>query len=135
MTTRRLILMRHAKSSWAIDGQEDHQRPLNKRGRRDAPRVAAALAARDWLPDFVVSSDAERTRQTWAEMNSAFSLDCGVRWTRDLYLAALGDLQPQRTETAGAAGQRHLTHLAGPQLAKQPRQAQVVGGTFALQRF
>ena len=107
MTTRRLILMRHAKSSWAIDGQEDHQRPLNKRGRRDAPRIATALAARDWLPDFVVSSDAERTRQTWAQMSSVFSIDCEVRWTNDLYLAALGDLQNDSTHWPDSA---HTSH-------------------------
>jgi len=124
MTTRRLILMRHAKSSWAIDGQEDHQRPLNKRGRRDAPRIATALAARDWLPDFVVSSDAERTRQTWTQMNSVFSIECEVRWTNDLYLAALGDLQrdsahwPDSTHTILALGhnpgwERALAQLGG----------------------
>jgi phosphohistidine phosphatase len=124
MTTRRLILMRHAKSSWAIDGQADHQRPLNKRGRRDAPLVARALSERDWLPDFVVSSDSERTRQTWAHMNSVLDLDCVIRWTHDLYLAGLGDLQhdadqwPNSARTVLALGhnpgwERALGQLGG----------------------
>ena len=38
--TRRLIVMRHAKSSWDSDAHNDHARPLNKRGRRDAPAIA-----------------------------------------------------------------------------------------------
>ena len=41
--TRRLIVMRHAKSSWKSGAATDHERPLNKRGRRDAPRVAQRL--------------------------------------------------------------------------------------------
>ncbi len=64
--TRRLIVMRHAKSSWKHAGLTDHQRPLNKRGRKDAPRVARALIERGWTPRRVLSSDAARTRETWA---------------------------------------------------------------------
>ena len=61
MTERRLILMRHAKSSWKQPGLTDHDRPLNGRGRQDAPAMADALVARGWLPDAVVSSTAART--------------------------------------------------------------------------
>ena len=39
----RLIVMRHAKSSWSDPSLDDHDRPLNKRGRRDAPRIALEL--------------------------------------------------------------------------------------------
>ena len=53
---RRLIVMRHAKSSWKNPKLRDHQRPLNKRGRRDAPRVARALRKAGWVPDAVLSS-------------------------------------------------------------------------------
>lgn len=65
---RRLILMRHAKSSWASAGLTDHARPLNPRGRRDAPRVADALVHLGWTPARVLLSDAQRTRETWAGM-------------------------------------------------------------------
>ena len=43
----RLIVMRHAKSSWSDASLDDHDRPLNKRGRRDAPRIAQELHDRD----------------------------------------------------------------------------------------
>jgi phosphohistidine phosphatase len=65
---RRLILMRHAKSSWADESRRDHDRPLNDRGRRDAPRVAQALLDRNWAPKHVHASDARRTRETWTLM-------------------------------------------------------------------
>lgn len=86
---RRLILMRHAKSSWKSDAPDDHARPLNGRGRRDAPRVARCLVARGWLPDAVFSSDAERTRETWARMAPELPHAPPPTFTRSLYLAGL----------------------------------------------
>lgn len=69
---RRLIVMRHAKSSWDNPSGIDHERPLNERGLRDAPRVGAALVELGWVPDLVLSSDAQRTRETMAGMREAF---------------------------------------------------------------
>jgi phosphohistidine phosphatase len=65
-TTRRLMLLRHAKSDWP--DVSDRERPLAKRGRRDAPRVGRWLRDRGYLPDAVVCSIARRTRQTWELM-------------------------------------------------------------------
>ena len=62
-TTRRLMLLRHAKSDWP--DVADHARPLAKRGRHDAPAVGRWLRTRGYLPDVVVCSTARRTRQTW----------------------------------------------------------------------
>jgi len=61
---RRLVVVRHAKSAWP-DGVPDAERPLNPRGRRDAP--AAGRWIRDHIGrlDAVVCSPATRTRQTW----------------------------------------------------------------------
>jgi phosphohistidine phosphatase len=56
-------LLRHAKSDWPDVPDED--RPLAKRGRRDAPRIGRWLRDRGWVPDVVVCSAARRTRQTW----------------------------------------------------------------------
>ena len=61
---RTLILLRHAKSDWP-DGVPDHDRPLAKRGRRDAPQVGRWLREHGYLPDTVICSTALRTRQTW----------------------------------------------------------------------
>lgn len=91
--TRRLILMRHAKSSWAEEDMSDHDRPLNKRGRRAAVEIASELRARDWLPELVVSSTARRTQETWERMRPTLGDAIPLRSSADLYLAALGDIQ------------------------------------------
>jgi phosphohistidine phosphatase len=65
-TTRRLMLLRHAKSDWP--DVSDHSRPLAKRGRRDAPAVGRWLREHGYQPDVVVCSTARRTRQTWELM-------------------------------------------------------------------
>ena len=70
--SKRLIIMRHAKSSWTSGAATDHQRPLNKRGRRAAPRIAARLRDLGWIPDLVIASDSERTRETWQRMRTEF---------------------------------------------------------------
>lgn len=97
---RRLIVMRHAKSSWKTDAPTDHARPLNKRGRREAPRVARRLHELDWVPEQIVSSDSARTTETVERM----ALDVPVTFSRDLYGAgveevrlAVGDLGDEIT--------------------------------------
>lgn len=70
--SKRLIIMRHAKSSWTSSAATDHQRPLNKRGRRAAPRVGARLRDLGWIPNLVIASDSERTRETWQRMRAEF---------------------------------------------------------------
>ncbi|RAK68275.1 SixA phosphatase family protein [Hymenobacter edaphi] len=61
-----LYLMRHAKSSWNFDGLSDKERPLNNRGRTDAPQMGQALAARNLQLDLLVSSPAVRALSTAA---------------------------------------------------------------------
>jgi phosphohistidine phosphatase len=58
------MLLRHAKSDWP-DDVPDQERPLAKRGRRDAPVVGRWLRGHGYLPDTVICSVARRTRQTW----------------------------------------------------------------------
>jgi phosphohistidine phosphatase len=62
---RRLLLLRHAKSSWSEPGASDHERPLNRRGQEAAPRIGAYLARHKLIPDRVLCSTAQRTRETW----------------------------------------------------------------------
>jgi phosphohistidine phosphatase len=59
-----LLLMRHAKSSWKDDSLEDHERPLKKRGKKDAKRIAKAIAKNNLTPDLILSSSAIRARET-----------------------------------------------------------------------
>ncbi|MCA9198018.1 MAG: histidine phosphatase family protein [Planctomycetales bacterium] len=117
---RRLIVMRHAKSSWANPDQTDHDRPLNKRGLRDAPRVAAKLAELGWVPDFVLSSDAVRTRQTYRQMQIAFPDTVLTEFTKRLYhggvteflsaVSQLGDLHQTVLVLGHNPGWEHVVH-------------------------
>jgi phosphohistidine phosphatase len=59
-----LLVVRHAKSSWESEGQRDFDRPLNDRGRRDAPMMADRLVTRGIIPDLLVSSPAVRAKTT-----------------------------------------------------------------------
>ncbi len=63
-----LILMRHAKSSWSALGLDDHDRPLNKRGRASAPVMARWLADNGIQPDHALCSTAQRVRETYGLM-------------------------------------------------------------------
>jgi phosphohistidine phosphatase len=85
--TRRLILMRHAKSSWADPGQADHDRPLNERGRRDAPRVGRWLRETGHAPEAALVSDARRTRETWAGVAEGLGAAPNPVWEPALYHA------------------------------------------------
>ncbi len=62
---RRLILFRHAKSSWDEPSLDDHDRPLAPRGLAAAPRMGAWLAERGYAPDAVLTSTSARTLETW----------------------------------------------------------------------
>ncbi|GJE55948.1 MULTISPECIES: SixA phosphatase family protein [Methylobacterium] len=68
--SRRLILLRHAKSAWPA-GVADIERPLNARGRAAAPRIGAYLAAEGLVPDYVMVSPARRTLETWERLRGA----------------------------------------------------------------
>lgn len=85
--TCRLILTRHAKSDWGEEDLTDHDRQLNDRGRRDAPRVAAWLTAQGYMPDVTLCSTATRAQQTRAAMTD---LPGAVDLRRALYLASAG---------------------------------------------
>jgi len=64
MQLKTLLLMRHAKSSWDDPDMADHDRPLNKRGKKDAPRMVHWLAGQGLTPDVIVTSTAKRARKT-----------------------------------------------------------------------
>ncbi|MBP7517554.1 MAG: histidine phosphatase family protein [Desulfobulbus sp.] len=61
---KQLFLCRHAKSSWDDASLSDVERPLNKRGRRDAPEMGRRLAERGLLPDLILASHATRAWTT-----------------------------------------------------------------------
>lgn len=88
MEPRRVILLRHAKSSWDSPGLRDIERPLSKRGRKDAPRMGAYLAD-NWIePDRVLVSPSVRTRQTWDLVAEELGGQPDVEYASELYHAS-----------------------------------------------
>lgn len=61
---KKLWIIRHAKSSWADYSLSDHERPLNSRGKRDAPHMAAVIQEKYPIPEVLITSTAKRARQT-----------------------------------------------------------------------
>lgn len=68
---KRLILCRHAKSSWKDLSLDDIDRPLNKRGKRDAPEMGGRMARLGIQPDAIISSPAKRARKTARQLAEA----------------------------------------------------------------
>ena len=85
--TKTLIIMRHAKSSWDNPGLADYDRPLNKRGLRDASRMAQWLSESELIPDQVIASAACRANQTASIVTNELALETEIFETRDLYLS------------------------------------------------
>ena len=106
MRLRRLILMRHAESPWEGVEAPDHERPLSVAGREQGPRVGASLIEKGRLPEIILSSDAQRTRETFAGLSQAFVTKVEVRFLSSFYQfgqAAAEDELLKLPETVGCA--------------------------------
>jgi len=87
-----LMLLRHAKSSWKDSELADHDRPLNKRGKKDAPQMGHLLSKEGLVPDLILSSTAVRARQTVEAVAKASSYKSPIELLDSLYLATAGKL-------------------------------------------
>lgn len=82
-----LLLLRHAKSSWDQPDLHDHDRPLNKRGKKEAPLVGKYLKDNDLVPDLVLSSTARRAHDTAQAAVEESGFEGQVDLYQDLYLS------------------------------------------------
>ena len=90
---RHLLILRHAKSAWDSDAADDFARPLAKRGRRNAALIGHWLKQQRLKPDLVISSPAERAKQTLMRINKEWNIDeKHIHWDRDMYLASRAEL-------------------------------------------
>ena len=89
---RRLTVVRHAKSSWKESGQSDYERPLNRRGERDAPEMGRRIAAWNERPTHVVASSARRAMQTAEALTAGWLAPGTIAGQRELYLASAEQL-------------------------------------------
>ena len=91
MTMKHLYILRHGKSSWASEGQQDAERPLTPRGTAAAVRIGAECARRGWQPALALVSTAQRTRRTFeafaAELARMGGMMPAVQFLPALYLA------------------------------------------------
>lgn len=115
----RLILLRHAKSSWSDAALPDHDRPLNARGRHAAKQMADALIKRSYLPDVIICSTALRARKTLAPLLVLLDGTVQLTITRALY-----DAQAE-----------HYPGIikAAAQKAGSPKTMLLIGHNFAIQ--
>lgn len=88
---KHLLIMRHAKSSWDHQGCSDHDRPLNDRGKRDAPRMGKFIKEQGLTPDCILSSSAKRAQQTAKALARAADYSGTIDIRKDLYLADTED--------------------------------------------
>ena len=83
----RLLLLRHAKSSWDAVSTDDFDRPLNRRGHDAAPVMGSHIAVHGFAPDKILCSSARRTRETLAALLPYLDEDVEIRLSRELYLS------------------------------------------------
>ncbi len=108
---RKLMILRHAKSSWNEPDLDDYERPLSKRGRRDAPLMGEWMRKHGWIPDYIVSSPARRAKETALMVCDALAVEADrVVWDEHIYgaelpalLEALGKI-PESAERALLVG-------------------------------
>lgn len=108
--SRELLIMRHAKSDWSKSSwngsvSSDFDRPLSKRGRRDAPRVGAWLYREGLVPDLILSSPAKRARATALKVCKRLDIDKqDILWEPRIYEATTDTLLEVLFECSGDAG-------------------------------
>ena len=84
---KQVLILRHAKSSWKGRGFSDHARPLNNRGKKAAPRMGQVLYEEDLVPDVILSSTAQRARDTADLVAEASGFEGEVVYLDDFYHA------------------------------------------------
>jgi phosphohistidine phosphatase len=91
--SRELLLLRHAKSDWESDAPSDIERPLARRGKKDAPRIGECLYREGLVPALILSSPAERARETALRVCKALDYKKReINWESALYEADLKTL-------------------------------------------
>lgn len=111
---RELLIMRHAKSDWSTNASRDFDRPLSKRGRRDAPRIGDWLRAEAHIPDYAISSPAQRARETVLHVMAALDLDeSKIHWDERCYEARVSDLLDVLAEAPVASRVLLVAHNPG----------------------
>ncbi len=119
-----ILLMRHAKSSWEDASLSDFDRPLAGRGLKDAPRMGRYLRKTGYTPDYIVSSPAQRAKETTLLATKAMKCEESIiNWDEDLYFSStqayLDAIRtaPKHAETTMLVGHNPLMESVGSGLS------------------
>jgi phosphohistidine phosphatase len=90
---KKLFIIRHAKSSWDSKVRSDFDRPLNKRGLRDAPMMGKILKKAKIIPDLILASSAKRAKKTAIFISNEIGYkENDIVFDEDLYLSSVDEL-------------------------------------------
>ena len=84
---KNILVMRHAKSSWKDHNIPDHDRPLKNRGEKDAERMGKLLKQKKLIPDLILSSTAQRAKQTAKIVHDVCKCKKEIIYIKELYMA------------------------------------------------
>lgn len=84
---KKLYLIRHAKSDWSVESQNDFERTLNTRGKKDIVTMTEALNERSVIPDLILSSSATRAKLTAKGLANNIAPSVKIKYLDALYLA------------------------------------------------
>lgn len=87
-----IYVLRHAKSSWKDQSLSDFDRPLNKRGNRTAPFMGELMLSKKLIPEIIISSPAERAKQTAFLIKQAAHLDVEMKFNQAIYESSTHNL-------------------------------------------
>lgn len=124
---KRLLLLRHAKAVPGTTKSGDHGRPLNERGRLDAPRMGIAMQHKRYLPDRVLCSTSKRTLETWEHVAPELDGTPEVIFSDELYLAPwkvianMARAQPKAAGVVLVVGHNPGLEECARALARKPR--------------
>ena len=99
---KKLFILRHAKSSWDDVGLADFERPLNERGKRDAPFMGEFMRGKGFEPSVVLCSPAERAKHTALLVKDVGDFSCEIRFDERIYEASPHTLAQVISETDDA---------------------------------
>ena len=89
---KKVYIIRHAKSSWKDMSLDDFDRPLNKRGKRDAPFMGKKLKEQNIVPDIILASPALRSKKTAEKIARKVKYSKQIIYDKSLYESSVSEL-------------------------------------------
>lgn len=127
-----LLLLRHAKSDWDDISIDDHERPLNARGQKAAPRMGRLISELGLVPQLCLSSTAVRARDTATLAIAEMQADVPVEYLRELYSFGDGTAIEQTIAAKGGTASPLLLVTHNPATEEFALRTCAGGDTFGL---